>query len=314
MPRIYVPVTDFTGYPEAITFPQQIAQLNAVSGGLDRMLARASRRVDGFCKKRVVAPPATTIATGGGISAGATSISVTSTLGFDNGQEEAVVIGSGATQEIVPVQPGGIQVTTWTSPYPGVIQLAQGTAYAHLAGETVQGCYQEVSTVGSSSSLDTYSESLLALNQSAQLAQAHAPQFDTHGLTRIIFLKCYPITGLLKLEHMLPIDQQYNALQLNNVGIQPSAGYLRLPIGSFVLPEGLFRATYTAGFTNVSEEVAHATVLYAADELQKMISRGAHDTQQGKVKFRFGQPTQPKSLYVLDAEDILSNANLKRYT
>jgi hypothetical protein len=314
LPRLYVDTATFIGMPEALTFPQQIAQLQAVSGGLDRLLARASRRVDGFARKRVIAPPSTTIATGGGISAGATSISVTSTLGFDNGQEEAVIIGTGGTQEIVPVLPGGIQVTTWLAPYPGVIQLAQGTTNAHSAGETVQGCYQEVSTVGSSSSLDTYSESLLALNQAAQLAQAHAPQFDTHGLTRIIFLKCYPITNLLKLEHMLPIDQAYNQLQLTNVGIQPAAGYLRLPIGSFVLPEGLFRTTYTAGFSNVSEEVAQATALYAADQLQKMISRGAHDTQQGKVKMRFGQPTQPKSLYVQDAEDILTKANLKRYT
>lgn len=111
---------------------------------------------------------------------------------------------------------------------------------------------------------------------------------------------------------MLPIDTTYEILDSTNLGIHPSAGYLRLPLGTFVIPEGLFRTTYTAGFSNVSEEVAFATAMYAADELQTMVSRGAHDSMQGKVKFRFGQPNMAKSLYVQRAEEALTNANLKR--
>lgn len=298
--------------PEALTFPQQIAQLQAVNGGLDRLLARASRRVDAFCKKRLIAPATTTIPSGGAASVGATSIQVTSTLGFDNGQEEAVVIGSGNTQEIIPVLPGGVQVTAWTAPYPGSIQLASPTVYSHNVGETVQGVYQEVTTVGSSSSSDVFSDSLIALNQAAQLARAHAPQFDTATLTRVIFLKCYPIVSVLRIEHMLPIDTTYEVLDSTNLGIHPSAGYLRLPLGTFVIPEGLFRTTYTAGFSNVSEEIAFATVMYAADELQTMISRGAHDYMAGKIRARYGQPNMAKSLYVQRAEETLINANLKR--
>ena len=243
----------------------------------------------------------------GGIAQGGTVLPVASTLGFDNGYEEAVVLGTGGNQEIIPVMPGGINVTSWVSPYPGTITLAVPTQNAHVQGEMVQGCYQEVSTVGSSGSSDVYSESLLELNQAAQLARAHAPQFDTSGLTRVIFLKCYPITQILKLEHMLPIETIYTTLDSSQaqVGIHPSAGYIRLPLGTFVLPEGLFRTTYSAGFSFVPEEIAGATALYAADELQNMVSRGAYEYSLGKMRIKAGDPKYPQSRYVLQAQEIL---------
>lgn len=315
MPRLYISTTDFANTLEALTFPAQMVRINAISGALDMLLSRASRRVDGFAKKRILAPGQTTIAVGGGISAGATSINVTSTLNFDNGQEQAILINpGGGTAEILPVLPGGVQVSNWASPYPGTLSLGAPTQYSHNAGEVIQGLYQEVSTVGSSGSSDVYSESLLALNQAAQLARAHAPQFDTSGLTRVIFLKQYPIIQLYRLEHMLPIDTSYEVLDQNQVGIQPSAGYLRLPIGSFVLPEGLIRSTYTAGFQYASEEIQQATALYAADLLQNMVTMGAAQSQQGKLRLVAGQPTQYKSRYVQAAEEILSQANLVRKT
>lgn len=304
MPRLYIAPGQFSAYPVAITFNFQIAQLSAIGGALDQLLARASRRVDGYARKRIVSPPATTVGSGG-IAQGGTSLPVASTLGLDNGQEEAVIIGSGGTREIVPVAPGGVQVTSWASPYPGTITLSQGVVYSHSAGETVQGCYQEVSTVGSSGSSDVHSESLLALNQAAQLAQAHAPSFDTSGLTRVIFLKCYPITAILKLEHALPIDSQYSALDASQILPHPSAGYIRLPIGSFVLPEGLFRTTYQAGFSNTPDEISQAAAYYAADELQTMVSLGAYQYQSGKVKGVYGDPKNGKSLYVQRAEEII---------
>lgn len=315
MPRLYLTPASFAQTIEYLTFPAQIARLQAVSGALDQLLARASRRVDLFCHKRVLAPGQTTIASGGGISAGATSVSVTSTLGFDNGQEEAIVFNpGGGNQEIIPLLPGGVQVTSWTSPYPGMFSLATPVQYSHNEGETVLGCFQEVSTVGSSGSSDVYSESLLALNQAAQLARAHAPHFDTSGLTRVIFLKCYPIIQLYRLEHMLPIDTSFEVLDQNQVGIHPSAGYLRLPIGSFVLPEGLMRSTYTAGFQYPSDEVQQATSLYVADLLQNMLTFGAAVSQQGKLRLQAGQSNQYKSRYVQSAEEILSSANLVRRT
>jgi hypothetical protein len=314
MPRIYVTPTLFASFPAALTFAYQVSQLTAISGAMDQLLARASRRVDGYSRKRIGAPGSTTIGTGG-IVAGGTSLPVVSTLGFDNGQEQAVLLGSGGTQEILPILPGGVQVTSWTSPYPGTLTLALPALYSHAAGQTVQGCYQEVSTVGSSGSSDVYSESLLALNQAAQLARAHAPHFDTSGLTRIIFLKQYPITPpILRMEHMLPIDSQYSILDASPVGIQTAAGYLRLPIGSFVLPEGLFRTTYTAGFSYPPDDIAEATALYAADELQSMVSKGAYELQVSKVRAKYRDAKNAKSIYVQDAEAIIDNGNYRRRT
>jgi hypothetical protein len=308
MPRLYCTPTQFQQTTAFLAFAFQVAQLSAIgNGALDQLLARASRRVDAYCRKRIGAPGSTTVGTGG-IAAGGVSLPVASTLGFDGGQEQAVIIGTGGTQETLPVLPGGVSVSSWTAPYPGTITLASPVSYSHLAGETVQGCYQEVSTVGSSGSADTYSESLLALNQAAQLARAHMPQMDTGGLTRVIFLKCYPIVQLFKIEHMLPIDTTYETLDASQVGIAPSAGYLRLPIGSFVLPEGLFRTTYTAGFAS------GAASWYAADELQTVVSQGAVQTQQSKQRATWATTTQPKSLFVQRAEELLDSANLKRRT
>lgn len=313
MPRLYLSVVDFQGHPAALAFPTQIAQLQAVSGGLDRLLARASRRVDGFARKRIQAPPTTTVGTGG-IAQGGTSLPLTSTLGYDNGQEEAVVIGTGGTSEIIAVAPGGVAVSSWSGVYAGTITLASPTAYAHSAGETVQGCYQEVSTVGSSGSSDIYSESLLEMSQDAQIAAAHAPRMIAGNLTRVLFLKCYPITQLLMLEHMLSFTTVYGPLNINSVGIAVNAGYLRLPIGALVVPEGLLRATYTAGFINVPEEAAEAAAWYAADDLQTIISQGSHDSLQGKRRNRWQEAGESKSLYVQRAEQIILDSGLKRMT
>jgi hypothetical protein len=314
MPRLYLNPGQFASYPQALTFAGQVSQLSALSGAMDQLMARASRRVDAYARKRIVAPGTTTVGTGG-ISAGGTSLPVASTLGFDNGQEQAAIIGSSGTQEIVPLLPGGVQVSAWAYPYPGTLTLASGTLYSHSSGEAVQGCYQEVSTVGSSGSSDVYSESLLALNQAAQLAQAHAPNFDTSGLTRIIFLKCYPIVPpILKMEHMLPIDSQYSTLDASQVGIQTAAGYLRLPIGSFVLPEGLFRTTYKAGFAYPSDDIMDATAFYAADVLQSMSSQGAYDVQMGKRRVKYAADQAVKSRYQLQAEQIIDEGNYRRHT
>lgn len=314
MPRLYINTSDFLTYPVAITFSFQITQLQAQSGGMDRLLARASRRVDNWARKRIGLPGTTTVGTGG-IAANGTSLPMTSTLGFDNGQEQAVIIGSGGTQETIPVAPGGVQVSSWSGVYPGTLTLAQGTLFSHSAGEAVVGCYQEVGTVGSSGSSDIYSESLLALNQAAQLAQAHAPHFDTSGLVRIIFLKCYPIVPpILKMEHMLPIDSAFNPLDASQVGIQPAAGYLRLPIGSFILPEGLFRTTYKAGFAYPPDDIQEATAWYAADELQSMKYDGAFERQIGKTRAKNATDKDNKSRYELQAQDVIDSGNYRRRT
>lgn len=313
MPRIYLTPGAFNSYPAAITFPVQIAQLSAVSGAMDRLLANASRRVDRYTRKRIAAPSSTTVAAGG-IVAGGTVLNVNGTLGFDGGDEQAVILNPGGNnQETILLTPGPVTVTTWASPYPGSLALATPTAFAHNAGETVQGVYQEVSTVGSSGSGDAASAAFIALNQAAQLAQAHAPAWNPSILTRTILLKCYPIVSLLAVEHMLPFDTTYGTIfPGTTIGLNPAAGYMRLPLGSFVLPEGLIRTTYTAGYTNIPDEVQEATAWYAADELQTMVSMGSHMNLQGKVKAQWAATTEMKSLYQQRAEGLLDNGFRRR--
>lgn len=308
MPRLYLSPATFANYPASLTFPVQVAQLNALSGAMDRVLANASRRVDRYARKRIGAPSSTTIAAGG-ISAGGTVLNVNSTLGFDGGDEQAVMLNPGGnTQETILLTPGPVVVSSWASPYPGSLALATPTTYAHNANEGVQGVYQEVSTVGSSSSSDAASAAFIALNQAAQLARAHAPAWNPSILVRTILLKCYPVTSLLQVEHMLPFDTTYGTIfPGTTIGINPAAGYMRLPLGSFVLPEGLIRTTYTAGYTNIPDEVQEATAWYAADELQAMVSQGAYEMQQGKVKGKYQDAKTNKSLYVQRAEDLLDH-------
>jgi hypothetical protein len=311
MPRIYVTPQQFLSYPPAIAFTFQVQQLTNV-GGMDLLMARASRRVDAFCKKRIVSPPATTIVTG--IAAGQTALPVASTLGLDAGQEEAVIIGVGLpSQEIIAIVSGGVSVSSWGYPYPGSVTLASPVANNHSAGEAVQGCYMEVSTVGSSDSSDYYSEQYLQFNQDAQIAAAHAPYAGTQNLVRTLFLKNYPIVSLLKLEHMLPIATTWGApLDQSKIGIHPSAGYLRVPLGSFILPEGLLRTTYTAGMMSVPDDIALATAYYAADELQSMKSLGAYDVLSGKTRYRYRDPQSQSTNFAKDAEAIIDKGNYRR--
>lgn len=310
MPRIYLSSSEFALYPVAITFSFELSRITALPGAMDRLLARASRRVDSFARKRIVIPPATTVGVGG-IASGATSLPMTSTLGFDNGAEEAVIIGTGGSQEIIPVAPGGIAVSSWSSPYPGTVTLAQGCAYSHSAGEVVQGCYQEVSKIGNPSGSDIEDAAWSDLSQQAEIALMHSA-LNALPTTRKIFLKCYPIVTLHKLEHALSIGSEYTDLGTSGVSIHPLAGWIRMPVGSLVTAEGLFRATYTAGFTNTPEEIQEATAWYVADELQNMQSRGAYEVQSGKTKVKYASDQVTKSIYVQNAEDIIKRGGYRR--
>ncbi len=119
--------------------------------------------------------------------------------------------------------------------------------------------------------------------------------------------------SLLQVEHMLPFDVSYGTLfPGTTIGVAPAAGYMRLPLGSFVLPEGLIRTTYTAGYTNIPDEVQEATAWYAADELQTMVSQGSHMNMQGKVKAQWAATTEMKSLYEQRAENALDKGFRRR--
>ena len=302
MPRQYVTPSDVNSSAIGIALAAQISQLPA--GEIDRVTFRASRRVDGFCRRRLGAPQSTTVGTGG-ITAGATVLPVSSTLGWDNKEEECVIVGSGNLLEIIPLVPGGVIVTSFASPYAGTLQLAQAVAFNHLAGDPVVGCYQEVAEASSSSSSETFGQEFLT--QEAQLAQAHAPPIGRSSrITRLIFLRQYPLLlPIIKVEHKYPFANSFGTLtNISAMTPRPAQGILELAFATVVFPQGLTRVTYQAGSLNVPDDVKEAAINYFADELLAFFNpAGADQVQMGKRNVKYGA----KSRYVMRAEEILSN-------
>ena len=237
---------------------------NLGTGVLEKMIARASARCDSYTRKRLQAPP-TTIVGLGGIAAGGTTLPVSSTLGFDSLSEQAVQIGTGGTQEIIPIMSGGVTTSSYTAPYVGTLTLAQPCIYAHSFGEPVVGLYQEIATALSSSSDDPFNE---AFTQEAQLAQAHAPLMaQGTNFTRMIFLKAYPIINIVKMEYTYSYDNAYYPLQVNSLAINPASGIARVRTGTVITPGGLIRATYSGGYVSLPEDIKEAVLLLLRDEL-----------------------------------------------
>lgn len=298
--------------PQGVVLAPYIAQLQANPGALDLALMRASERCDGYCRKRLGAPLSTTVAAPG-IAAGQTLLPVTSTLGWDDKEEQAVQLGVGlSTQETVAIIPGGITLTSYLPPYPGTITLATPTANAHNANETVQGVYQEITQAGSSSSSDTYSE---VFTQEAQLALAHMPAIGQgNNLTRLVFVKSYPIVSVIAVEHAYPFNDTYYPLNAQATVTNPKAGFFRLSLGSIALPQGMFRTTYLGGFQTVPGAVKQATAYYFADEcLIFQNAAGALSHTLGHRNQTFIQ-NNGKTLWVQKAEQELDDANLRKRT
>src|SRR5438874_2506649 len=155
MPRLYLSSAELK---ESVLGYSMAGPINALSAAaLDKLLFRASERVDGFCKRRLQTIGSTTISGSSTIVAGSTSLPIVSTLTFDNKDEQAVTIGTGGTQETILIQSGGVSVTSFTSPYPGTLTLDTPTQFNHSVGESVVGIYKEVTEAGGVSSGDSFS-------------------------------------------------------------------------------------------------------------------------------------------------------------
>jgi hypothetical protein len=250
------------------------------------MLFRASQRCDSFCERRLQAPGTTTLSALA--NAGDTTITVASTLTLDNLDEQAVVLDTGGTQETVLIQAGGVQVSSYTSPYPGTITLASPLQFGHSNGAPVLLCYKEVVEAGTASRSDPYSEALQT--QAAQLALAHLPAMQV-GLTRIVFTKAYPIQVVYTVEHAYSFDTTYNLIFNNadpsNTGgiiLEPTQGYYRFMTGTVVTPEGMVRTKYIAGFNTIPDDVKRAVILYLTDDIEQMTNPFRLKAQkQGKL-------------------------------
>jgi hypothetical protein len=291
--------------------PQVSGMLSSLStGAIDSLLFRASQKADSFCERRLGAPPTTTLSAS--VSAGATSIAVTSTLGIDALSEQAVYIDTGGSQELVEIVSGGVTLTPnvgayCLAPYPGTLTLATPLQYGHLSGVTVQCVYREVSEAGGSSTSDPYTEALLT--QTAQLALAHLPPSHME-LTRTVFLSAYPIIGTPSLiEHSYSYDVTYETVDISSgLSIVAPEGWYRFRIGAVILKEGLIRTTYQGGYESIPDDIKSAVSLYATLELMRYINPfGLVEERMGKRALRW-QPLQGKHALEVEAEQ-----SLKRY-
>ena len=301
MPRLYLSLAELNELPLAVSPAVQSILSQLGTGVADKMLARASQRCDNFTQKRLQAPGSTTLASG--VSAGATSISVASTLTLDSLSEQAVTINpGGSSQETIIINPGGVTVSAWTSPYPGTLSLQTVCVNGHSSGETVQFVYKEVTEAGSSSSSDPYTEALQT--QAMQLALAHLPPART-ALTRVVYTKNYPIINLISIEHAFSFVNQFNQVDMSIESVVPAEGWVRFNVGTVVLREGLMRTTYTGGYSVVPDDIKQATSLYLAEQLAQYANPfGLQQLTMGKRTQRW-DTSKAKHFLVEEAEDIL---------
>jgi hypothetical protein len=236
-------------------------------GSIDQLIARASARCDNFTKRRLGASGSTTLLAS--VMAGSTTISVTSTLGWDDRDEQAVLIGTGADQELIPLAPGGIALTSMISPYPGTMTLAQPLANAHTIGEPVVGYFQELSTLSHASNEDPFQE---AYTQEAQLAQMHAPALaQGMDLTRLIFMKAYPLQSIYSVYYTYSYDTIYYQLPTSAIVTMNPYGWLRVRLGTVLTPGGNVKVTYQGGYATIPDEIKRAVLSYIKDEAKDLI-------------------------------------------
>lgn len=302
MGRLYMTPSELLESPLGLGLAASLQQLGP--GVIDKLLMRASQRCDSYCQKRLQALASTTLSAG--VSAGTTTIAVASTLTFDDRAEQAVIIGSGATQETVLIQPGGVTLSqtlgTLLPPYPGTFTLATPLAFGHGSGESVVGMYQEITEVGSVGNSDPYTEALAT--QTAQLALAHLPPTQM-TLSRVAFVNNYPIIQIMDVQHSYSYDTTFNHVDLSGgLSIEPLQGWIRFRVGTVLLKEGLFKITYSGGYQVVPDDIKVATSYFFAEQMQQMINPyGLRQLTLGKRSQ--GWDTSKKGALVQQAEECL---------
>lgn len=299
MPRLYLTPSELNETPLGIGLASSISALTP--NVIDKLLARASQSCDSECRRRLQAPGSTTL--NQNASPGVTQISVASTLTLDNLDEQAVQIGT----ETILIKPGGVTVTTWASPYPGTINLASATQIGHNSGDPVVFLYKETTEAGGSSSSDPYAQAMLT--QEAEIAYAHMPSMSQGGLTRVVFLRNYPIISISAIEHAFSFSTQFSSVDTSIEVPVPHDGWYRFQPGSVILREGLMRTTYTGGFQSVPDDIKEATSLYFAVQMRLLANPyGAIEQLLGKRKTRWATSGGDKDPLVEEA-----CRKLKRY-
>lgn len=304
-------VAEFQESTLAIGLASQIAALSQQQ--LCQLLSRASTRVDRFTRRKIGAPLATTIdPASSGVLIGATTIPVTSTLSIDSTENQCVVLGSSQSgnYEIVPIT--SVTTTNYAT-LQGTVTLATGTTYAHPINEPLQYAWRETYEVGSSSSIDEFTE---AITQQAQIAAAHQPVLTGGNMVRVIYTNSYPIQHLLDVQGSYSYSNGYFPIESTGAIIVPTEGYFLIPLGEPLYEGSFTQTTYIGGFTNVPEDIKSAVMWYVADEM--MLTNYAY--AQGMVRMTEGKVTQQwqpmnaqgKSVFVQNAENLLKQGGYMR--
>lgn len=310
MPRIYITPSDLLSTPFGLAVQGQINQLPP--GAIDQLIARACQRADGYCEKRLQAPGSSTLSAEA--TANTSTLSVVSTLTLDQLAEQAAIIDEGnSNQETVIIQTGGVNVTSWQSPYPGTLTLDPSTPlmFSHSQGAPVQYVYKEVRETPTASNSDPYSEALMS--QAAQLALAHLPPIHI-GLNRIHWTKQYPIINVFTVEHAYSFDTIYNLIYNSTdpsyngqIIVEPAAGFLRYRVGSVLIPQGYTRVTYTGGMSVVADDIKEAVTWYLADAFSRLSNPYMSTNMRQGQRSQSYQMQGGKTPATLMAESLLDN-------
>jgi hypothetical protein len=205
--------------------------------------------------------------------------------------EQAVQIGT----ETILIKPGGVSVTNWASPYPGTVNLASATQFSHNSGDPVTFLYKETTEAGGSSSSDPYAEAMFT--QEAEIAYAHMPSMSQGGLTRVVFLRNYPIINISAIEHAFSFSSQFSSVDTSVEIPAPHDGWYRFQPGSVILREGLMRTTYTGGFQSVPDDIKEATSLFFAIQMRMLANPyGASEVQMGKRRQKWASGSGGQSI------------------
>lgn len=274
MPRQYVSVSDFATHPIGIA-----ANVGSLPDGVaDKLLFRASARVDRHCRHKFGVPGSTTLANASAV--GASALSLTGSLGIDGTPDTLVLIGTGPTQESARV--GSLGNIGVAAPYPATLGLFPGvtTQFAHAAGEPVVAYYYEQHNLqgGATNPDDQYFD----FTQAGQIAAMHAPRMGMANNVRVFFLKHAPILQVIAYAIAYPWANVLDPGSPSDLFIANAEGWVRLPVGYFAPPDSVAHVTYSAGYLSVPDDVQEAVILEAATEL------GFGTNYLGAAQFRRG--------------------------
>jgi len=300
--RLYLTPAELQEMPLGVGLQATVSAL--ATGVLDKLLARASARCDAFCRRRLQAPGGSTLTQSAGV--GTTALSVASTLTLDTLDEQAVIIGSGATQETVAIVSGGVAVSSWGDPYPGTITLADPLIYDHSSGETVQYVYREVTDIteaGHDAQGGLYSG--ITQSNTVKLSMTYLPPLGDL-LSRTVFLKSYPLIAIDQVEYSYFSEGFTGVDFTEGLSIAPSEGWYQFRVGQIILRDGLLRTTYRGGYEQVPDDIKEACSYFLAEQLMQQTNPyGLVQSTMGKRTLKWSDRALKLGI-ITQAEDILS--------